>query len=288
MRIGFKTVQSDTSWERLLELWELGDEIEVFDSAWLNDHFGRDTSGYHEAMVIAAALASRTRRLIFGHTVLGNTHRHPALLAKMAATVDHIAPGRFIVGIGAGWNEFEHEMYGWELPPIGLRMDMLDEAIQILRGMWANPDGFTFHGRFYQLENARCDPACPTPGGPAIWVGTSGKVRGLRILAERGDGWAGRSVGWEPGGEGNLAEFQDLVQSLLRHCDEVGRDPSAIEVSVRISVSSKKPADLLREASALVASGADHLVFSLPSRSGPAELEHLARSVANPLRAEFG
>lgn len=290
MKIGFKTLQTEVSWETLLSMWERGDQLDVFDSAWLNDHFvaWRTRGGYHEAMMCAAALAARTRKLVIGHTVLGNTHRHPALLAKMASTLDHIAPGRFIVGLGAGWSEEEHDMFGWHLPPIKERITMLDHSVQILKGMWANPDGFSFESEYYRLNDARCDPPPVTPGGPPIWLGTRGKLRGLKILAKWGDGWAATSDGWSPSEEGNLPEFRDLLDTLRGHCDAVGRDVSEIEISIRISTDGKSPEDLLKEVGAFVAAGANHVVFSLPAASGPSGLEQLAESVARPVRNAYG
>lgn len=290
MKYGFKTLQTNVSWDTLRAVWERGDELEVFDSAWLNDHFlaWREEGGYHEAMICAAALASRTQRLTIGHTVLGNTHRHPALLAKMAATLDHVAPGRFILGLGAGWNEAEHAMFGWDLPPLGKRISMLEESIQILKGMWANPDSFSFQGDFYQLTEARCDPPCITPGGPPIWLGTKGKQRGLKMLARWGDGWAATSDGWTPTEAGNLPEFRELLETLHRHCEDVGRDPAEIEVSVRFSTRGKTVEHLRQEVVAFAAAGARHLVFSVPAHEGPAVLSELARDVVEPLRAELG
>src|SRR6187397_1358802 len=112
MRIGFKTSQTNVDWPTLRETWQLGDTLEVFDSGWIFDHF----------VALGDALAVLTMRLQFGHLVIGNTYRHPAVVANMGATLDHLAPGRFVLGLGAGWHEEEHAMYGMELPPIGERI----------------------------------------------------------------------------------------------------------------------------------------------------------------------
>ena len=289
LKVGFKTLQTEVSWDQLLAVWQAGDTMEEFDSAWLNDHFvaWREDGGYLEAMVLATALAARTTRLLVGHTVLSVTHRHPALLAKMTSTLDQIAPRRFIVGLGAGWNEKEHEMYGWTLPPLKDRISMLEDTVHILRGLWANPHGFSYESEAYQLKDARCEPA-PGSGGLPIWIGTRGRQRGLRILARWGDGWAATSDGWTLTEEGNLPEFKELLGVLYDHCDEVGRDRSAIEISIRINVGNK-PADwLIREAEAFVDAGARHVVFSTSAAQGVASLAGLARDVVRPLREHYG
>ena len=122
MRIGFKTSQTDVDLETLLATWAFADaDLPVFDSGWIFDHFvalGESSGPSHEAIALAGALAARTRRLQFGHMVFGNTYRHPAVLANAAVTLDHLAPGRFVLGLGAGWHEEEHAMYGMPLPPI--------------------------------------------------------------------------------------------------------------------------------------------------------------------------
>lgn len=290
MKIGFKTLQTEVDWNTLVEIWEVADATEEFDSGWLNDHFmaWREQGGYFEAWTTATALASRTRRLIIGHTVLSNTYRHPGLLGKMASTLDHVAAGRFILGLGAGWNERDHAMFGWAVPPIGVRMNMLEEAIVLMKGMWDNPAGFSLMGDYYKIDNAPTNPPCFTPGGPRIWLGTRGKVRGLKMLAQYGDGWATSSVDWTPDHPGNLAEFVELKDVLYRHCDSVNRDPLSIELSVRLNAKGKQPRELIQEATAWQQEGAEHIVLSFPAALGATELSRLAKTVAVPLRAQFG
>lgn len=277
VKIGFKTTQVNVEWGTLRATWELGDTLPVFDSAWIFDHFvhPRADGGCHEAWTTLGALAARTRRLQVGHLVLGNTHRHPALTAKMGATMDHITGGRFVLGIGAGWNEREHEMFGWDLPPIGRRMDMLAASIRIIRGMWASPDGFTVEEAGYHVEAARCDPPPFTVGGPPVWVGTKGRIRGLRIVAELAAGW---------NFSGDLAEFAEARDALLRHCEAVGRDPSTVEVSAQVQLRTRPTGEVLEEALQYVRAGADHIVLGMPAQLGPAGLQRLAAEVAEPLR----
>lgn len=282
MRIGFKTSQTDVDWPTLLATWELGDELEVFDSGWVFDHFvslSRPDGGSHEAWTTISALAARTRRLQLGHLVLGNTYRHPVLTAKAAATLDHIAPGRFVLGLGASWHEREHAMYGWRLPPIGERISMLDAAVQICQGMWRSPDAFSFSGAGYELTDARCAPPPLTAGGPSIWLGTQGKQRGLRIVAERAQGW---------NATGDVAAFREKRDSLLRHCEAAGRDPATVEVSAQVFLRDRPTRHLLEDASEFVNAGVDHMILVMPAAAGPDGLRRLGEEVATPLRERFG
>lgn len=290
MKIGFKTLQTEVSWETLVEVWKFGDSMDVFQSGWLNDHFvaWRKQGGYLEAWTTATALASQTSRLTIGHTVLSNTYRHPGLLAKMASTLDHISHGRFVLGLGAGWNEQDHAMFGWPLPPIGTRMDMLEESISMIKGMWRHPEGYTFSGAHYQAVDAITRPPCFTAGGPRIWLGTRGRQRGLRILAQFADGWAFSSDGWTPRDPGSLAEFLNLKDVLFKYLEEEGRDPSSVEISARIAVEDKRPTDLIQEAQAWLRSGASHIVFAVQAAHGPGSLERLADSVVRPLLSVGG
>ena len=248
VRFGFKTSQWGVDWPTLLATWELADSLPSLDSGWLFDHFSGiadrapTPDGSHEGWTVASAVATRTRRLRFGHLVLGNTHRHPALLARMAATIDHVAgPDRFILGLGTGWLASEHEMFGWSLPPLSDRMTMLESSVQVIKGMWAAPTGFSFEGAPYALRHARCEPAPLTAGGPPIWLGTQGLRRGLRIVARHADGW---------NANGDFASYLEKRDALLRHCDEVGRDPAAIEISAQL-LDDRSNAELVEEANRL-------------------------------------
>jgi alkanesulfonate monooxygenase SsuD/methylene tetrahydromethanopterin reductase-like flavin-dependent oxidoreductase (luciferase family) len=283
VRIGFKTSQTDVEWSVLLDMWEFADqELPVFDSGWLFDHFvslSTDRGGSYEAWTTLAALAARTRRLQLGHLVLGNTYRHPVLTAKMGATLDHISAGRFVLGLGAGWHETEHAMYGWRLPRIGERISMLDAAVRVVQGMWKSPASFSFDGAGYERTDARCEPAPRTPGGPPIWLGTQGVRRGLRILAERAQGWNSTR---------DLTAFRTKRDALLRHCEAVGRDPAEIEISTQVAVDGDiGMPDLLTAAKDFVEAGVDHLIIRLPAAHGADGLRQLAHEVAEPLRERF-
>jgi len=282
VKIGFKTSQTDVDWPTLLATWELADaELPVFDSGWIFDHFmalGEGGGPSHEGWTLASALAMRTRRLQFGHLVLGNTYRHPALLARMAATLDLVAEGRFVLGLGAGWHEAEHAMYGWPLPPIGERITMMEHAVRVLRALWSQPAGATLDAPPYQLRDAICDPPPFTPGGPKIWLGTQGMQRGLRITAELADGW---------NHTGDPATFPAKRDRLLQFCEAAGRDPGEIEISAQV-FGREGHAAMLETAVALAGQGAQHLILLMPAADGPDGLRRLATEVAEPLRERSG
>ena len=281
MKIGLKTSQTNVDWPTLLATWELADELPVFDSGWIFDHFvalGEGGGGSHEAFVTLAALAARTRRLQIGHLVLGNTYRHPALTAKSGATMDHVAAGRFVLGLGAGWHEEEHAMYGMSLPPIGERITMLASATRLIKALWRSPSGVTLEAPPYAFRDAVCDPPPLTRGGPPVWLGTQGLRRGLRIVAELADGW---------NQTGDPATFAEKRDALLRHCEAVGRDPGEIEISAQAFLRDGYAASL-EVAATYARQGAHHVMLVMPADQGPEGLQRLAHEVAEPLREQFG
>lgn len=285
LKIGFKASQWDVDWPTLLATWELGDSMAEFDSGWLFDHFSavRDrratTDGVHEGFTVSAALASRTRRLRFGHLVLGNTHRHPALVARMATTIDHVAgPERFVLGLGTGWLETDHRMFGWPLPSLSERMTMLESAVRVIKAMWRDPDGANLSAPPYALDGARTIPPPLTPGGPPVWLGVQGP-RGLRLVAEHADGW---------NANGTLDEFRARREVLLRHCESVGRDFGEIEVSAQVMCIGRTYQEVVEESVRLEHHGATHLIFVILASDGPQGLRRLSREVVGPLRDRLG
>jgi len=285
-RLGFKPSQWDVPWPTLLATWELADATPSLDTGWLFDHFTgiweREASphGAHEALTTAAALAARTRRLGLGHLVLGNTYRHPALVARMASTIDHIAgPGRFVLGLGAGWLESEHRMYGWRMPPLAERLNDLESAVEVIRALWASPAGVSGTYGPYELDEARAEPGPATEGGPPIWIGTMGIRRGLAIVARLADGWNVNGP-WE--------DYVERRAALMAHCERIGRDPAEIEISAQVWCHGRPPAEVIGESRRLLTGGVTHLVFVILASEGPGGLERLVRDVIGPLRDEFG
>jgi alkanesulfonate monooxygenase SsuD/methylene tetrahydromethanopterin reductase-like flavin-dependent oxidoreductase (luciferase family) len=151
--------------------------------------------------------------------VTGVTYRNPALLAKTVTTLDAISKGRAVLGIGAAWNESEHRGYGFAFPPIGERMDRLDEALTICHLMFTE-ERPTFAGRFYRIDEALNSPRPVQAGGPRILIGGGGEQRTLRLVARHGD-----MSHWFPLGAEVLARKRDLLD---RYCEEIGRDPATI------------------------------------------------------------
>jgi F420-dependent oxidoreductase-like protein len=173
-----------------------------------------------EGWTVLAALARETKTVRLSTLVSGVTYRNPALLAKTATTLDVVSGGRAILGLGAAWFEAEHESFGYPFPPIGERMDRLDEALTIIRGMFAN-ERTTFEGRHYQVRDVLNIPRPVQPGGPRILVGGGGEQRTLRIAAKHAD-----LTHWFPLGLDVLKHKTDLLAS---YCEAIGRDPATIE-----------------------------------------------------------
>ncbi len=181
---------------------------------------GRQDEPMLEAWPVLAALARETTRVRLGTLVTGVTYRNPALLAKTATTLDVISGGRALFGLGAAWFEGEHVAFGFDFPPIRERMDRLDEALSIIRGMFAHQRS-TFHGRHYRVEDVINVPPPVQPGGPRILVGGGGEQRTLRIAARHAD-----LTHWFPMPHEALARKTKLLE---QYCEAIDRDPAEIE-----------------------------------------------------------
>ncbi|TMG22146.1 MAG: LLM class F420-dependent oxidoreductase [Chloroflexi bacterium] len=224
----FPGVSNDKLFDRVLENARAAERA-GFDLVTVMDHFyqirgiGPETEPMMEAYTTLSALAAQTSRIKLGTLVTGVTYRNPALLAKMVTTLDVISKGRAILGIGAAWNEDEHNGYGTEFPPIAQRMDRLDEALTIAKLMFTE-ERPTFEGKYYRIERALNVPRPVQPGGPKILVGGGGERRTLRLLAQHGDigHWFG----------GNLEDLKRKKQVFEQHCVEVNRDPSEVLLTV--------------------------------------------------------
>jgi F420-dependent oxidoreductase-like protein len=188
---------------------------------------GRQDEPMLEGWSTLAALARETKTVRLGTLVTGVTYRNPALLAKTATTLDVISGGRAIFGIGAAWFEAEHDAFGFPFPPIKERMDRLDEALAIARGMFEH-ERSSFDGRFYQVTAVLNVPRPVQPGGPKILVGGGGEQRTLKIAAKYAD-----MTHWFPLGRETLQHKRDV---LARHCEAIGRDPGSIELTLQAPV----------------------------------------------------
>jgi F420-dependent oxidoreductase-like protein len=204
-----------------------------FDLVTVMDHFyqirglGPETEPMLEAYTTLGALAASTTRVKLGTLVTGVTYRNPAILAKQVTTLDVISKGRAILGIGAAWNEDEHKGYGIEFPPIGQRMDRLDEALTIAKLMFTE-DRPSFEGKYYRIERALNVPRPVQAGGPKILIGGTGERRTLRLLAQHGD------IGHWFGGE--IEELQRKKQIFYEHCEAVKRDPAEVQLTLGVTL----------------------------------------------------
>ena len=222
-------------WASTLELAQYADRA-GFDGLWFADHFmpnQEDVSGpVNEAWTTLAGLAAATTRIRLGTMVAGNTYRHPAVLAKMAANIDIISNGRLVLGLGSGWQENEHAAYGIEFDDVAGRLRRLEEACQVLKGLFSNART-TFDGRYYQLKDAPLEPK-PVQNPLPLLIGGGGEKRTLRITARYADEW---NVWGDP------ATLREKIAILDQHCADVGRDPKAIQRSaVAILAHSDDPA----------------------------------------------
>ncbi|MFN8543115.1 MAG: LLM class F420-dependent oxidoreductase [Candidatus Binatia bacterium] len=227
VRFGIQTGQQSVTWAEMLELWQKADAW-GYDSLWNFDHFYPifvDPEGpCLEGWTTLAALAHATRRARIGSLVNGNTYRNPCVLAKMATTLDHVAGGRLNLGLGAGWFELEHRAFGVDFKTVRGRLEALDEACRIVRGMLAG-DRVTLEGKHYRVQDAICQPRPVQRPHPPLMLGGTGEKVLLRLVARHADMW-NASAGAE--------RMAHLIDVIRRHGDAERRDADAIEKTVLI------------------------------------------------------
>jgi len=228
MKFGIQTGPQLATWPELVDVWRLVERA-GFDTAWTFDHFVpilSDPSGpILEAWVTLTALAMRTERLRVGCMVTGNTYRHPAVLAKMAATLDVITGGRLEFGIGAAWFEEEHAALGIEFPPTPAeRIRRLGEACEVITRLWTEKTA-NFEGRYYRLRNAFCEPKPVQTPHPPITIGGGGEQLTLKVVAQYADQWNAL---------GSPEAIARKVRILEEYCVAIGRDPKTIVKSVNV------------------------------------------------------
>jgi len=198
-----------------------------FDAVWVMDHFfqlpplGGPDEPMLEAYTLLGALAARTRRVQLGTLVTGVTYRSPGILAKIVTTLDIISRGRAILGIGAAWYDVEHRGLGIDYPGDRVRLDMLEEAVQVCRAMFTGDD-VSFSGDHYRLDHARNLPRPVQAGGPKIMIGGGGEKRTLRLVAQYAD---------KCNVTGDVSTLIRKREVLHRHCADVGRDPQEIDIT---------------------------------------------------------
>jgi alkanesulfonate monooxygenase SsuD/methylene tetrahydromethanopterin reductase-like flavin-dependent oxidoreductase (luciferase family) len=190
-----------------------------FDSAWFVDHLQFGAADVLEGFTALTYMAALHPQLKFGHAVLCQSFRNPALLAKMGATLQFLSGGRFILGLGAGWHEEEYRAYGYDFPPNGVRVEQLEEALQIIQALWSQEQA-TFKGKYYRVSQAYCQPR-PDPIPPLMFGAFKPKM--LRLAAKYADWWNVSSS--------SINRYRAMAEAFKRACAEVGRDPSTVKRS---------------------------------------------------------
>ena len=308
MRFGFWP-SSGRKWEHILAVGQTAEAC-GWDGLWVPDHFMPPEGGYgyerpgadpellptHECWMLLAGLAAAVPRVRLGAMVTGNTYRHPAVLAKQAATVDHISGGRLVLGLGAGWQENEHRRYGIAFGTVRDRADMLDEACAVIAGLFAD-ERTDFDGAHYRLEGAPLVPK-PLQDPLPIMIGGRGERRTIPTLVRWGHEWNGWcSVE-------DLRYYNALIDRL---CDAAGRDPATIARSVavtlrlceseaeaagpRVGAAGRPelvgtPAQLVEQVADYAAAGADELIipdFNLAPKQTPEIIERFMTEVVAAL-----
>nr|PZN18477.1 MAG: LLM class F420-dependent oxidoreductase [Chloroflexota bacterium] len=279
LSFGIKTAPQHTTYEAMLEVWRAADATPVFEHAWLFDHFAPihgDLDGpCFEGWTLLAALAAQTSRIRVGLMVTGNTYRHPAVLAHTAATVDVISNGRLDFGIGAGWNEYEHNSMGIPLYRPGERIPGPGEAGEIARGPFTQNPTDSKGGNNRPKERAESQKQIQKPYPPFV-IGGSGEQLTLRVAAQYADVWNF--------GGGPVETFRHKVSVLHQHCRDIGRDPSEIRLSVQVRVNYDDLPATAQAVQEYVDAGATHLILNLVYPYPPDIVARLAQEVVPRVR----
>ncbi len=209
-----------------------------YDHVTLDDHLMRGEGGvFLESWTVLCLLTALTERLRFHTSVLCAMYRPPALLAKMAATLDRAGGGRLELGLGAGWKSEEAEAYGYEWPGPRGRLDRLEEAVRVVKLLWTGGP-VDFEGCHYRLKDAVCAPRPLQVPGPPLWIGGSGVKRTLRIAARYADGANFGNPGAAPDGASfdQFTFFAHRREVLHSHCEAEGRDPGELRLGVGVNL----------------------------------------------------
>jgi F420-dependent oxidoreductase-like protein len=293
-KFGVHAGLQNTTVDELRSIWQRSEEA-GFDWVSVWDHFyAADGQGYecHEAIAMHAALACSTSRVRCGCLVYCAGYRHPGVLAKAIATIDHLSGGRADIGLGAGWAQLEYAAFGIPFPGAGPRLDLLEEAAASIRSLLRN-ETTDYSGEHFQFTDARLEPR-PVQAELPIWIGGTGERRTLRIVARYADGWNAPFISPE--------EFARKRGVLAEHCAAEGRDPSEIRCAVNVGISADETslknqfgflADFIRpgvvvgtgqqlvdELGRYVEAGADQVNFALRAPWDPGLLDLAAEAVA--------
>ena len=269
---------------------------DAFESAWMVDHLQFDSGDILEGWTTMTYLMGGHPRLHFGNMVLSQAYRNPALLAKMAASLQYLSGNRLVLGIGTGWKEDEYHAYGYPFPPPGIRVEQLEEALHIIRALWTDTPA-TFTGQHYRISNAWCEPKAEYP--PPIMIGGK-KSRMLRLIARSADWWNLDCL------DGTSAdECRPLVEQLEHACVEVGRDPATLRRTwfgwVACAPTAEEaraiaggaagiigtPAEVVEQFRGYIELGFDYFMVAVPRFPEPTTLHLLATEVIPVLRQDY-
>jgi len=272
LRFGLKLSGQDTTIEALRAVWRTADES-GFDHVWDFDHLASIGDGgpdrpIYEGWTLQAATAEATKRVRIGCLVTGNTYRNPALLAKLAVTVDHLSGGRLEFGIGAAWAEIEHEMYGIE--GLDHRVGRLAESLAAITSLWTK-DRTTLDGRYYRFKDAIANPKPIQKPHPPIWIGAGGPQ--MMALVAR---YAGV---WNCSGASTPQEAAEKGRMLDAACEQAGRDPSSIRRSMQHAWDGRDRGQLLDLVGQYYERGFTEQVIYLPPPDQPRVAEAAAEAL---------
>jgi F420-dependent oxidoreductase-like protein len=250
-----------------------------FYSLWVMDHFFQIVSvGTHELEMLEGYttlgfFAALTKKVKLGTMVTGVTYRYPGILVKTATTLDVLSGGRSYFGIGAAWNEQESKGLGTPFPPISVRFELLEEALQIAKQMWSGNNG-AYHGKHNHLEETLCSPQPLSRPHPPILVAGGGEKKTLRIVAEYADAC---------NLYGDNATVKAKLDVLKRHCDTLGRDYSTIEITtigaLTLAPGQMSTKDVIAQCRSLADMGVQHAIFYMPNVHEIKPLEVFGREI---------
>lgn len=279
IRVGIKYSGQDCTADDLRAVWSAVDDA-GFDNLWAFDHLatlgpGGPDRPVFEGWSMLAAMAVATRRVRIGLNVTGNTYRNPAMLAKIATTVDHLSGGRLEFGIGAAWNELEHTMYGIE--GLDHRVGRLSESLRIITGLWTE-DRVNFAGRYYTMADAIGNPKPVQKPYPPVHIGAGGAMM-MKLVARYADVW---NPSGPAGGDADLA--RRAGEDLDRLCESIGRDPGLIRRSVQVFWNGSDADKILANLGGFAAVGFSEFIIS-PQGAEPLRIvDAVAREVLPRLR----
>ena len=270
--------QEGVTWDDWLALARATEEL-GFDALFRSDHYGpvvaQEELGSLDAWATLAALATMTSRIRLGTLVSPATFRHPSVLAKSAATVDHISDGRVEVGLGAGWNQTEHARYGFPFPPLRERMEIFAEQLEVIRRQWG-AESFSFDGEHYELADSGPRPKPVQKPHPNLIVGGSGRPRSVALAARWADEY--NTLTTDPD------ELRALGERIAAACARHEREPLVLSVMTRIPEGT--PEEVARKLDALAEAGVERVMLQHLEHRDLDVLRVIAEDVAPRVSAQ--